>query len=255
MCANLDLSLAIPAFIAGILTFLTPCTLPLVPGYLGFISGTSIEDLKNPEKAKEVRWKIFLNGAFFIIGFSLVFIAFGILAGFAGRALVPYRIWLTRIGGIFVILFGLFMLNILKLPFLQAEKQIHVAGVFKRGRPVNSMILGSAFGFGWTPCVGPILGSVLLLASTSATALKGAVLLLFFSLGLAIPFLLIAVSIGGALRYIEKFARYLNVISIIGGIFLIILGILLFTNNMGLLTSYGFELFKFIEYEKLLDYL
>lgn len=251
----MDLSLAIPAFIAGVLTFLAPCTLPLVPGYLGFISGASLEDLKDPEKAKGARWKIFLNGVFFVVGFSLVFIVLGTLAGFAGRALVPYRIWLTRIGGIFVILFGLLMLNVLKLPFFQSGRQFRVFSVFKRGNPSNSLILGSAFGFGWTPCVGPILGSILLLASTSATALQGAIMLSIFSLGLAVPFLLIAIGIGSASRRIEKFSKYLNVVSIIGGVFLILLGILLLTNNIGLLISYGFRIFQFIEYERLLDYL
>lgn len=251
----MDLSLVIPAFIAGILTFLAPCTLPLVPGYLGFISGASLEDLKDPEKAKKARWKIFLNGVFFVVGFSLVFIVLGTLAGFAGRALVPYRIWLTRIGGIFVIIFGLLMVNVLKLPFLQSGRQFRAPSVFKRGKPVNSLILGSAFGFGWTPCVGPILGSILLLASTSATALQGAIMLSIFSLGLAIPFLLIAIGIGSASKHIEKFSKYLSVVSVIGGIFLIILGILLLTNNIGLLISYGFRIFQFIDYERLLDYL
>lgn len=251
----MELSLILPAFIAGILTFLAPCTLPLVPGYLGFISGTSLEDLKNPAKARRARLSIFLNGLFFIIGFSLVFIVLGTLAGFAGQALIPYRIWLGRIGGIFVIIFGLFMLNILKLPFLAREKQIRVPNVFQRGKPINSLILGSAFGFGWTPCVGPILGSILLLASTSATALQGAFMLTVFSAGLAVPFLVIALGIGSASRYIEKFSKVLNAISVIGGLFLILLGILLLTDNIALLISWGYRLFNFINYDALLDYL
>lgn len=251
----MDISLIISAFIAGILTFLAPCTLPLVPGYLGFISGTSLEDLKDPEKSKKARWKIFLNGLFFMIGFSAVFIFFGTLAGFLGQALVPYRLWLARIGGIFVIIFGLFMLNILKIPFLMGEKQFKTPPIFARGKPVNSMILGSAFAFGWTPCVGPILGSILLLASTTTTALQGALMLSVFSLGLAIPFLLIAIGIGHASQYIGKISRYLNVISIIGGIFLIFLGVLLLTNKMILLISWGYWFFQFINYDRLLDYL
>ncbi len=248
-------SLAIPAFIAGLLTFLAPCTLPLVPAYLGFISGVSLEDLKDPEKKKAARWKILLNGLAFVIGFSVIFIAFGTLAGFIGRGLVPYRIWLTRIGGVFVVIFGLFMMNAIKIPFLTSEKQFKVPQIFQRGKTLNSFILGSAFALGWTPCVGPILGSILFLASTSATALQGAALLLIFSLGLAIPFLLIAVGIGSAGGYINKFSKYLNAISFIGGIFLILLGILLFTDNMNLLIIWGYKIFRFIEYERLLDYL
>jgi cytochrome c-type biogenesis protein len=266
-------SLAIPAFVAGILTFLAPCTLPLVPGYLGFISGASLEDLKDPEKAKKTRWKIFLNGLFFIIGFSAIFIVMGTLIGFVGaQFLAPYRIWLGRIGGVFVIIFGLFMLNVLKIPFLMRETQFKApvprpiqAGipaasrglgtVFERGKPVNSLILGSAFAFGWTPCVGPILGSILLLASTSATALQGGLLLTVFSAGLAIPFLIIAIGISSASQYIQNISRYLNVVSIIGGLFLVLLGLLLVTGNIGILVSYGYQLFRFIEYDRLLDYL
>lgn len=251
----MEYSLIISSFIAGILTFLAPCTLPLVPGYLGFISGTSLEDLKDPEKSKKARWKIFLNGFLFMIGFSAVFILLGTLAGFVGQALVPYRLWLGRIGGAFVIIFGLFMINILKIPFLMSEKQFKTPLLFERGKPMNSLILGSAFAFGWTPCVGPILGSILLLASTTATALQGALMLSVFSLGLALPFLLIAVGIGHASQYIGKISRYLNVISAIGGIFLIFLGILLLTNKMVLLVSWGYWFFQFINYDRLLDYL
>ncbi len=252
----MNLSLIIPSFIAGLLTFLAPCTLPLVPGYLGFIGGTSLEDLKDPTKSGLARRKIFINGLFFIIGFSAVFIIMGTLAGFVGGSLLaPYRLWLSRVGGVFVILFGLFMLNVLKLPFLQREFQIKTPALFGRGRASNSFILGSAFAFGWTPCVGPILGSILLLASTSTTALQGALLLSVFSLGLAVPFLVIAAGIGSASRYVSNLSRWLNVISIIGGILLIFLGILLLTDNIGLLISYGYQLFQFINYDRLLDYL
>src|SRR3989344_5675923 len=146
----MDFSLIIPAFIAGVLTFLAPCTLPLVPGYLGFISGASLEDLKNPKRAKTARWKIFLNGFFFMLGFSAVFIIMGTLVGFiAASLLAPYRLWLGRIGGVFVIIFGLFMLNALKIPFLTRERQLKAPALFERGKPTNSFILGSAFAFGF----------------------------------------------------------------------------------------------------------
>ena len=241
----MDLSLIIPAFIAGIFTFLAPCTLPLVPGYLGFISGAS-----------GTRWNIFLNGVFFMAGFSAVFISMGTLIGFVGATfLVPYRFWLGRIGGIFVILFGLFMLDVLKIPFLMREKRLTAPALFKRGNPINSFILGTAFAFGWTPCVGPILGSVLLLASTSSTALSGALLLAVFSAGLAVPFLLMALGIGSAPRYIKNISKYLHIVSIIGGIFLIFLGVLLVWGNMGLLISSGYRIFQFIQYDRLLNYL
>lgn len=252
----MDISLIIPAFIAGILTFLAPCTLPLVPGYLGFISGASLENLKDPAKAKKARWKIFLNGFFFMLGFSAVFIILGTLVGLIGATLLaPYRLWLGRIGGVFVILFGLFMLNVLKIPFLMQEKQLKTSAFLKRGKPTSSFILGSAFAFGWTPCVGPILGSILTLAATSTTAVQGTLLLSFFSLGLAVPFLALALGIGSASAHIAKVSKYLNIVSIIGGVFLIALGILLLTNTFGVWVAYFYQVFDFINYDRLLDYL
>ena len=143
----IGLGFIISAFIAGILTFLAPCTLPLVPAYLGFISGVSSKDLENPETAQRARRKIFLNGVFFILGFSLVFIVFGTLAGVIGQGLVPYRIWLTRIGGILVILFGLFMLGAFNISFLQTDKRIKMPSFIKVGKPTSSLAIGAAFYF------------------------------------------------------------------------------------------------------------
>ncbi|MAF13278.1 MAG: cytochrome C biogenesis protein [Parcubacteria group bacterium] len=251
----MDLTLIIPAFLAGLITFLAPCTLPLVPGYLGFISGTSVDDLNDPAKKEQVKKKILKNGIFFVLGFSVVFILFGTLAGLLGQALVPYRIWLTRIGGVFIIIFGLFMVGVLKLPFLSHEKRLKLPSFLTLGKPSSSFIVGNAFAFGWTPCVGPILASILLLASSSSTALQGAILLAVFSLGLAVPFLLVALGTGHAAQYINKISKYLNVVSIIGGAFLILLGILLLANKFTLLLSWGFKLFSFFGYERIVDYL
>lgn len=245
----------ISTFFAGILTFLAPCTLPLVPAYLGFISGVDQDALKNPGTARVARRKIFFNGLAFIVGFSLVFIAFGVLAGIAGQALAPYRIWMARIGGILVILFGLFTLGFFKLPFFQSDKRIPIPKWLTLGRPSSSLFIGGTFALGWTPCVGPILGSVLLLAGTSATAIQGGFLLAIFSLGLAIPFLLIALLFSRATRYIDSISKYLKWVSIIGGIFLILLGALLVTDNFGLTIQYGYELLDFINYDRLLDFL
>ncbi|PIP61660.1 cytochrome C biogenesis protein [Candidatus Roizmanbacteria bacterium CG22_combo_CG10-13_8_21_14_all_38_20] len=252
---ELSIGFVIASFFAGLLTFLAPCTLPLVPAYLGFISGVDQDALKNPETAKAARRKIFLNGLAFIVGFSLVFITFGILAGFAGTALAPYRIWLARIGGVLVILFGLFMLGFFKLPFFQSDKRIPIPSWLTLGKPSSSLFIGGTFALGWTPCVGPILGSILLLAGTSGTALTGGVMLTVFSVGLAIPFLLIALAFSKATAYIDRISKYLKAISIIGGVFLILLGLLLTTDNFGLTIQYGYELLNFINYEGLLDYL
>ena len=243
------------SFFAGLLTFLAPCTLPLVPAYLGFISGVDQEELKNPKTAKAARRKIFLNGLAFIGGFSAVFIIFGVLAGIAGTALAPYRLWLARIGGILVILFGLFMLGFFKLPFLQTDKRIPIPKWLTLGKPSSSFFIGGAFSLGWTPCVGPILGSILLLAGTSGTALQGGIMLTVFSAGLALPFLAIAAGFSKATAYIEKISKYLKAVSIIGGVFLILLGLLLATDNFGLTIQYGYKLFDFINYDRLLEYL
>lgn len=252
---ELSIGFVAASFFAGLLTFLAPCTLPLVPAYLGFISGVDQDALKDPKTAKAARRKIFLNGLAFIVGFSFVFIVFGVLAGFAGTALAPYRIWLARIGGVLVVLFGLFMLGLFKLPFFQTDKHIPIPKWLTLGKPSSSFFIGGTFALGWTPCVGPILGSILLLAGTSGTALQGGVMLTVFSLGLAIPFLIIALAFSRATAYIDRISKYLKAISIIGGVFLIILGLLLATDNFGLTIQYGYQLLEFINYDQLLNYL
>jgi cytochrome c-type biogenesis protein len=247
--------LVIPAFIAGLLTFLAPCTLPLIPGYLAFISGVPGDQLGQTQTSSLLRRKIVLNGLSFIVGFSLVFIVFGTLAGLVGIAFAPYRLWLSRIGGILIILFGLFTLNILKIPFLSVEKHLKLQLPIERGKPFSSLILGSAFGFGWTPCVGPILGSILVLVSTTTTIWQGTFLLFIFSLGLAVPFLVIAYTIGSADRFIRKYAKTFQWLSYGSGFLLIFLGIILLTNNMARLIATGYRLLEFINYNQLLNYL
>lgn len=237
-------SLIIPAFIAGLLTFLAPCTLPLVPAYLAFISGSSLE-----------KGRVFRNALFFVFGFSLVFILFGLFAGLAGGFLFGFRMWVSRIGGIFLVFFGLFMLGAIKIPFLSAEKRFFKNPPFTKGTYTNSFILGVVFGAGWTPCVGPVLGSVLFLASQTATAARGAALLAVFSFGLALPFLFVAASMESAEKRIKKFATYLPAINVAGGAFLIVLGVMLFFGKLGVLNEYGFMVFDFINYDALLNYL
>lgn len=241
-------ALLIPSFISGLFTFLAPCTLPLVPAYLAFISGAAAGERR-----------VFQNAIFFVLGFSIVFILFGLLAGAFGGLLHEFRVWISRIGGIFIVLFGLFMIGALDIPFFRAEKKLFIKSPFMKGTPtgslVNSLILGIVFGAGWTPCVGPVLGSVLLLASQTATAFQGAFLLAVFSLGLAVPFLLIAGSIESAEKHIQTFSKYLRFVNLAGGVFLIILGILLFFGDLGLLTEYGSALFGITAYDALLNYL
>lgn len=252
---EISLGFAVAAFLAGLISFLAPCTLPLVPAYLGFISGVDHEALNDPTRAMGARRKIFRNGLAFVVGFSLVFIVFGTLAGLIGTALAPYRIWLGQLGGVLIILFGLFMLGFFKLPFLRSDRHFPIPKWLTLGNPSSSLFIGGAFALGWTPCIGPILGSVLLLAGTSGTALQGGLMLTIFSLGMAIPFIIIALAFAKMTTYIEKMAKYLKLFSIIGGVFLIILGFLLATNNFGLTIQYGYQFFDFLHYEKLLEYL
>ncbi len=251
----MDFSLIVPAFVAGLITFLAPCTLPLIPVYLAIISGVPPSHLQDPERAKRAHVKIFVNGLFFVVGFSLVFILLGTLAGAVGQLLTEYRLWIARFGGILVILFGLFMLGTVKIPMLDKIAHFKMPRLFRQGSAANATLIGAVFGFGWTPCIGPVLGTILLLASISSTVGQGAFLLFIFSIGLAIPFLLVALLASSATKYIRHISRYLHVISVIGGIFLIALGILILFDQMGMLISYGYQLFDFINYEQLMDYL
>lgn len=249
-------SLIIPAFIAGLLTFLAPCTLPLVPAYLTFVGGASVKDFGDKEKEKKARAKVFLNGLFFVLGFSAVFIILGLFAGTVGGFVASGRLWFARIGGVLIILFGLTMLNIIKIPQLLSEKKFSInANSEWRGTYGFSFMLGAIFGSGWTPCIGPILGSILIIAGSSATAGSGALLLAVFSLGLAVPFLLIALGIGKSQKFIDKYADKLGFVTKVGGVLIIGLGILLLTDKMYFMVTYGYKLLEFIHYDRLLNYL
>lgn len=239
--------------------FLAPCTLPLLPGYLAFISGADQKEIekarKNKKHMEKLRRKVFLNGVAYVLGFSVVFVLFGVLIGFLGGQIVGQsREILTKVGGVLVMLFGLFMLDIISFEPLRSEKKFDINSMFEKGKPSSSFMLGSAFAVGWTPCIGPLLSSILLLAATSGTVLQGGFLLAVFSLGMAIPFLIIAWSIGTAYEKVQTINRFMPVISKVGGIFLIILGVLLFTNQLGLLISYGYEWFDFLNYDSMLEF-
>ncbi len=258
----MDITLVISAFIAGILTFLAPCTLPLVPGYLGFISGVSVKQLNDKELLNRARRKIFLNGVFYVVGFSSVFILLGLLFGLGGVGLIKYRLILSRVGGVVIIIFGLYMLlseigkfNWLKFNFLNSTWHFPVTKYLQPGRPFSSMLFGMVFAFGWTPCIGPVLGTVLLLASQSATIISGGVLLAIFSLGHAVPFLLVAAGVGSGFYALRDKQLFFKVVGIVGGIFLIIIGLLLLTDGLGTWVTYFYKIFSFINYENLLNYL
>lgn len=247
----MELNLLLPSFIAGIFTFLAPCTLPMVPGFLSFISGVALDKIDGENSAK-LKSKIFYNALLYVTGFSLVFIVMGMIVGFGGALLIQYRVLLSQIGGLCIIFFGLYMLHVFDFSFLKKEHRVKYPKGLTPGNPLSSFIFGATFALGWTPCVGPILGSVLLLASSSATVFQGGFYLLSFSLGLGLPFLLIALSIGWFSQHLQKFTKYLNIISIIGGVFLVILGIFMLTNQYGILLGYIYTFLSFLRYEEFL---
>lgn len=222
--------LIISSFVAGLFTFFAPCTLPLVPAFLGVISGVGPEELKDQASIKRLRGKIFTNALFYVLGFSLVFILFGVAFSFLGQIYLV-RIWLQRLGGILVTLFSLVLLGLFKIPFLSGEKQIRAPRLLQSASKTNSFGLGVLFSLGWSPCVGPLLGAILFLASQSATVAQGITLLVIFSLGLAIPFLLTALLIGRAFSVFGRWGSALKVINIIAGVFLVGLGVLLVSDQ------------------------
>lgn len=251
-------ALAGPSLLAGLLTFLAPCTLPLLPAYLGFISGLSFKDLSAGQLPFNLKWRVFKNGLWYVFGFSLVFIALGSLFGWAGSLLGAHRFWLARWGGLLVVFFGLFLIwgdKWTKLSFLQKNVRWSIFSYFTPGQPLSSFLLGVVFALGWTPCVGPILGSVLLLASSQATLLTGAALLLVFSVGLAIPFLLVAAAIGSIGHYLRAAAKYLRPVAYLGGLLLVALGCLMLFDKFGWWATLAYKWFGWLNYQSLLDYM
>jgi cytochrome c-type biogenesis protein len=237
MEAGSNLSLFI-AFTAGLFTFISPCVLPLIPSYLSFITGISLEQFNSAEDSKKLRRVTIFHSLMFILGFSIVFILLGASATFLGGFLQQYQGLIAKIGGALIILFGLHISGLLKIKFLQKEKRMHL-----RDKPLGyfgSALIGLTFAAGWTPCIGPILGTILVFAGTTANLYRGIFLLVSYSLGLAIPFFLTSLAVNSALPYFKKLTAHLRIISIISGIFLIAIGILLITgyfNRLGMYLS------------------
>ena len=218
-------------FFVGLLSFLTPCILPFIPSYLGYLSGLSLTGNYRDLPKSKLRLKLFLNGFFFILGFSLVFITLGVSASFLGKFLVSFKIPFQQIGGGIIIIFGLHLAGLFKIPIFLREKRLKLPNFINRIGYLRSFLVGAIFTFGWTACVGPILASVLVLASITTTIGEGIRLLAIYSLGLAIPFLLTSLFMTEAISYIKRFSSFLRFVPIISGGPLIILGILFLTNE------------------------
>jgi cytochrome c-type biogenesis protein len=229
---NLPLPLA--AFLAGILSFLSPCVLPLVPGYVSLISGASVEELQSSER--RMLRTVMLHSLTFVLGFSVVFIALGAVATGVGQVVNEYHSLLSKIAGIIVIIFGLHLTGILKIKALYADKRLH--DVKGSSSALGSFAVGFAFAFGWTPCIGPILATILVLAGAQETVMKGIILLAVYSLGLAVPFLLTSLGVDRFLSFYGRFRRHLHTVEVLSGILLIAIGVLIFLNNLRLLSGY-----------------
>ena len=218
------------AFTAGLLSFLSPCVLPLVPSYIGFLTGLSLEEMSSRRRVA------FTHALLFVAGFSLIFLLLGASATALGRALHQQRVWLERLGGLLIIGFGLICLGVIRVGALQADRRVHL-----QHKPVGylgSLLVGMAFAAGWTPCIGPILGGIFTLASATETVGRGMALVGAYSAGLAVPFLLAAWAVDGFLEWFQRFRRFLPWVMRVSGALLLLVGILLLTGKFTVLAGW-----------------
>ena len=223
------------AFSAGFISFLSPCILPLIPGYISYISGQTLDEIIEDNKS------VLLKTIFFSVGFSIVFISFGITASFIGKFLINYSNQLRIIAGLIIILFSLQLIGLINLKILNSEARFFTKNY--RNNLIFPVIVGMAFGFGWTPCIGPILGSILALAAIEENISKGILLLSFYSLGLAIPFIISGVLIDKFLFFSKSFRKYISTITKVGGAILLLTGIAILTGQLQVLGFFILEYF------------
>jgi cytochrome c-type biogenesis protein len=231
-------SVTIPlAFLAGLLSFVSPCVMPLIPAYIGYLSGVSLVPLGDAA-ASVARRSTFLNALAFVLGFSAVFIFLGASVAFLGNGLYRYLPWIQKVGGVIIVLFGLHTMGLVRIPFLYYQKQLDIRPSLSLGY-LSSALMGVIFSAGWVPCVGPILAAILFLASSTQTVGQGAFLLAVYSLGLGIPFLLTGAAFTTVSGWLRRLNRYLSLVSIVSGGFLVAIGILVFTDSLRFLSGYG----------------
>ena len=222
------------AFLAGLVSFLSPCVLPLVPSYVTFVTGITLDELTVGGR-EAARRQAALHASLFVLGFSLVFVALGATATALGATLRHALPLMQQVGGVVIALFGLWMLGVLRLPALMRERRLHLAT--KPAGMAGSLVVGVAFGAGWTPCVGPVLASILLYAGVSATMERGMLLLAAYSLGLGLPFWLAAVGLNWYLAGAKRLARWLRPIELAAGALLVTVGVLLFTGRFAVMSN------------------
>lgn len=218
------------AFGAGLLSFVSPCVLPLVPSYLTFVTGVGFENLRHSRRAALV------HALLFVLGFTLIFVALGASATLLGRVLIAYRVWITRVGGALVVLFGLYLLDAVRLTSFDRERRVHLAD--KPLGYLGTVLVGIAFGAGWTPCLGPILGAILTYTAATADLSRGLLLLLAYSMGLAVPFLVAAVAVERFLETVTRFRPHLARVSRVSGALLVLVGVLMMLDLFTVLATY-----------------
>ncbi|MFF2482286.1 cytochrome c biogenesis CcdA family protein [Paenibacillus sp. NPDC058071] len=224
---------AILAFAAGLLSFLSPCVMPLIPVYLSYIVGTSVSEVNGNRQGSTVLFRSIL----FIAGFSLIFIVLGASVSSLSKLLTTNLDIIQKVGGVIIVIFGIHMTGLIKIRFFYADKRLLSKQI--SGSQASSFLLGMAFAIGWTPCVGPILSSILIYAGSMETIGKGVLLLVFYSLGLALPFFVSALLMGNLRFYLNKINRFLPALSVASGVVMIVMGILVFTNQLEALGQYA----------------
>ena len=230
-----SLPLPIAAFFAGLVSFLSPCVLPLVPGYVSLISGVGVEELQAQDSSQRRR-VVLLSSLMFVLGFSVVFIALGAVATTLGSLVREYFPWLIRIAGIVIIVFGLHLTGLVKIKWFYADKRLH--NLNPKRSALGAFLVGFAFAFGWTPCIGPILTVILGFAAAEGTVLKGVLLLAVYSLGLAVPFLLTSLGVNHFLGFYQRFRAHMQKVEVFAGVIMVILGAMIFTNQFTRLAGY-----------------
>ena len=227
------------ALLAGLASFLSPCVFSLVPAYVGYLGGRAAAaagPFGTEDEARSSRWVTFSHGLAFVLGFSIVFVLLGVLAAYAGSLLFDLRYWLAKIGGIVVIIFGLHMIGVLRIPFLSYDTRVQQAPDPRLGY-LSSVLMGVFFSAGWSPCVGPVLGAILTLALNGGSISSGAALLSAYSVGLAIPFLFAALGIGWVTNVLKKYGKAMHYVEIAMGVLLIIVGVMLFSGIFELIAQ------------------
>jgi cytochrome c-type biogenesis protein len=229
----------IAAFFGGVLSFISPCVLPLVPGYLSFVSGLSLEQMRGSggnAPAASSRGRVFVSSLAFVLGFSLVFIALGASATAIGQAVSGQLRLLGKVAGLVIIVFGLHTMGLLKIGWLYRDTRVQTQK--KPAGPLGAMLVGIAFAFGWTPCIGPILAAILAIAGAQETVGQGVRLLAVYSLGLGVPFLLTALAVDRFFTAFARIRRYYHAVEVVSGALLVVIGVLIFTNRFTLIAQW-----------------